>query len=359
MNGQTTTTSYGYDPAGRVTDVTTGSATTHYGYDDNGNRTSVTNASGTIAATYDPQDRLTTYNGASYLYSDNGELQKKIDAQGTTLYNYDVLGNLRSVTLPDGRLIEYVIDASNRRVGKKVNGTLVAGWVYGDQLRIIAETDGSGTVTKRFVYGSRTNVPAYMVWQGATYRIISDHLGSPRYVIQANAGTLAEAIAYDEFGNVLSDSNPKFVPFGFAGGLSDADTTFTRFGARDYDPHIGRWAVKDAILFRGHESNIFEYAFSDPVNWNDQSGFATVRNISGDTVIISGDPCRVNGSGDQVFGVVPPDGRVYGGADNPIPSFPNASQARTYAKYLEARPGFIVPLPAEPHESHLRHCLLF
>jgi RHS repeat-associated protein len=280
VNGQTTTTSYGYDPAGRLADVTTGSATTHYGYDDNGNRTSVTSASGTIAATYDAQDRMTTYNGASYFYSDNGELQKKIDAQGTTLYNYDVLGNLRSVTLPDGRLIEYVIDASNRRVGKKVNGTLVAGWIYRGQLRIIAETDGSGAVTKRFVYGSRTNVPDYMIWQGSTYRIISDHLGSPRYVLQSTAGTLAEAMTYDEFGNVLSDSNPGFVPFGFAGGLYDRDVALTRYGARDYDANTGRWTTKDAIGFRGGDASLYTYVNDDPINFVDPRGYAAQRDVT-------------------------------------------------------------------------------
>ncbi|HEY2093365.1 MAG TPA: IPT/TIG domain-containing protein [Thermoanaerobaculia bacterium] len=272
VNGQTTTTtSYGYDPAGRLTDVTAGSATTHYGYDDNGNRTSVTNASGTIAATYDAQDRMTTYNGASYFYSDNGELQKKIDAQGTTLYNYDVLGNLRSVTLPDGRLIEYVIDASNRRVGKKVNGTLTTGWIYGGQLRIIAETDGSGSVTKRFAYGGRTNVPDYMIWQGSTYRIISDHLGSPRYVLHASAGTLAEALTFDDLGNILSDSNPSFVPFGFAGGLYDRDTSLTRLGVRDYEASTGRWVTQDPLLFDSDVS-LYAYAFNDPVNWFDVDG---------------------------------------------------------------------------------------
>lgn len=275
VNGQTTTTSYGYDPAGRLTDVTTGTATTHYGYDDNGNRTSVTTPSATIAATYDAQDRMTTYNGASYFYSDNGELQKKIDAQGTTLYNYDVLGNLQSVTLPDGRLIEYVIDASNRRVGKKVNGTLTTGWIYGDQLRIIAETDGSGAITKRFVYASRSNVPDYMTWQGSTYRIITDHLGSPRYVLQATAGTLAEALTYDEFGNVLSDTNPGFVPFGFAGGLCDRDTGLTRFGARDYEALTGRWTSQDPIQYAGGDANLYGYVLNDPVNGIDRSGLWT------------------------------------------------------------------------------------
>jgi RHS repeat-associated protein len=272
VNGQTTATSFGYDTAGRLTDVTTSSATTHYGYDDNGNRTSMQTASGTISATYDAQDRLTTYDGATYFYSANGELQKKIDAQGTTLYNYDVLGNLQTCTLPDGKVIEYVIDASNRRVGKKVNGTLVTGWIYGDQLRILAETDGNGAIMKRFVYGSRVNVPDYMIWQGSTYRIVADHLGSPRYVLEATAGALAQEMTYDNFGNVVTDSNVGFQPFGFAGGLYDRDTKLVRFGARDYDPAAGRWTAKDLIGFEGGDANLYDYVFADPVNFVDPFG---------------------------------------------------------------------------------------
>jgi RHS repeat-associated protein len=272
VNSQTTTTSYGYDSAGRLTDVTTGTGTTHYGYDDNGNRTSVANASGTVSATYDAQDRMTTYNGASYFYSDNGDLQKKIDASGTTLYGYDTLGNLRHVTLPDGTNIDYLIDASNRRIGKKVNGTLTVGWIYGDQLRIVAETDGGGAITKRFVYGSRSNIPDYMTWQGGTYKIVSTPAGTPRYVLQASAGTLAQALTFDDFGNVLADSNRAFTPFGFAGGLYDPDTGLTRFGSRDYEPTTGRFCSKDPIGFAGHDGNLYEYAFADPVTLTDSSG---------------------------------------------------------------------------------------
>jgi RHS repeat-associated protein len=272
-NGQTATTSYTYDPVGRLTDVATGTATTHYGYDDNGNRTSVQSPTGSvITATYDAQDRLTTYNGASYFYSDNGELQKKIDVSGTTTYTFDVFGNLREVTLPSGDVIDYVIDAANRRVGKKLNGTLVAGWIYGGHLRIIAETDGTGAITKRFVYGSRSSVPDYMVWQGATYRIVTDQVGSPRYVLQTTSGTLAEALTFDAFGNVLADTNPGFIPFGFAGGLYDRDTKFVRFGARDYEPQTGRWTAKDLIGFGGGDSNVYAYATSDPINYVDSTG---------------------------------------------------------------------------------------
>ncbi|PYQ50471.1 MAG: hypothetical protein DMF59_10830, partial [Acidobacteria bacterium] len=119
------------------------------------------------------------------------------------------------------------------------------GWLYGDLLRIVAEVDGSNTVISQFVYGSRTNVPDYMIRGGVTYRIISNHLGSPRLVIDASTGAIAQMIGYDEFGNVLGDTSPGFQPFGFAGGLYDPDTKLVRFGARDYDARVGRWTAKD------------------------------------------------------------------------------------------------------------------
>jgi RHS repeat-associated protein len=83
---------------------------------------------------------------------------------------------------------------------------------------------------------------------GVTYRIVSDHLGSPRLVINTTDGTVAQRMDYDEFGNVILDTNPGFQPFGFAGGLYDQHTGLTRFGARDYDAVTGRWTEKDPII---------------------------------------------------------------------------------------------------------------
>ena len=151
--------------------------------------------------------------------------------------------------MPDGTQVEYVIDGQNRRVGKKVNSTLVQGFLYTDALRPVAELDGSGAVVARFIYAATANVPAYMEKDGATYRILTDHLGSPRLVVDTNTGAIVQRLDYDAFGQVLVDTNPGFQPFGFAGGLYDQDTKLTRFGARDYDPVTGRWTAKDPILF--------------------------------------------------------------------------------------------------------------
>src|SRR5690606_1881517 len=150
----------------------------------------------------------------------------------------------------------YLIDGQNRRVGKKINGVLVQGFLYQDQLNPVAELDGNGNVVSRFVYGARANVPDYMIKNGTAYRIISDHLGSPRLVTNSATGEIAQRIDYDEFGNVIQDTNPGFQPFGFAGGLYDTDTALVRFGARDYSAEIGRWTAKDAMRFYGGDTNL-------------------------------------------------------------------------------------------------------
>jgi hypothetical protein len=65
-------------------------------------------------------------------------------------------------------------------VGKKRNGVLEKGWVYDGQWRVVAELDGSGAVTARFVYGELSHSPDVMVKGGTTYRLVHDFLGSVR-----------------------------------------------------------------------------------------------------------------------------------------------------------------------------------
>ncbi|MFL5813330.1 MAG: RHS repeat-associated core domain-containing protein [Bdellovibrionia bacterium] len=146
-----------------------------------------------------------------------------------------------------------------------------------DDLRIAAELDGSGNVVSQFVYGDKINVPAYMIKAGVTYQIISNHLGSPRLIINAADGSVAQQMDYDEFGNILTDSNPGFQPFGFAGGMYDAETGLTHFGARDYDASAGRWLAKDPVLFAGRDTNLYGYTMSDPINFVDPMGLDDVN----------------------------------------------------------------------------------
>jgi RHS repeat-associated protein len=118
------------------------------------------------------------------------------------------------------------------------------------------QLNATGTVTTEFVYANGVNVPDAILTGGKTYALLRDHLGSVRLVVDVQTGTIAQELAYDAFGQVTEDTNPDFQPFGFAGGLYDAETGLVHFGAREYDARIGRWISKDPIGFRGRQSSL-------------------------------------------------------------------------------------------------------
>jgi RHS repeat-associated protein len=131
-----------------------------------------------------------------------------------------------------------------------------------------------------------------------TFRYITDERGSVIALVNTATGDVAQFISYDVWGDVLSNSNPSFQPFGFAGGLYDEHTRLVRFGARDYDPSIGRWTAKDPILFNGGQTNLYVYVHNDPVNFVDPFGLWTVSvGLSGSFQFVG---FNFNGS----FGVV-------------------------------------------------------
>jgi len=268
IQGTTTAWGYSYDSAGRLWQVMRdGLVTAVYAYDSNGNRLSKTSTTGAETGTYDDQDRLLTYGKWAYTYTANGELRTKTDSTNgaVTTFTYDGQGNLRRVDLPDGRVIEYVIDGDNRRVGKKVNGTLVRRWLYRNQLKPAAELDGAGTLLARYVDG--------LVIKGSnTYKIVADQLGTPKLLVDRASGAVAQRLDFDEFGMVENDTAPGFQMLGFAGGIYDPDTGLVRFGARDYEPETGRWTAKDPIRFAARDSNLYRYVAGNPVNSVDPTG---------------------------------------------------------------------------------------
>jgi len=101
------------------------------------------------------------------------------------------------------------------------------------------------------INATRANVPDYIFsrkengtdW--SNYRVVSDHLGSPRLVVDTATGAIVQELDYDEFGRVLNNNtNPTFQPFGFAGGLYEPQTGLVRFTSRSSRTSKTSWRRK-------------------------------------------------------------------------------------------------------------------
>ena len=290
-DGSTNTTGYTYDPAGRLETVSVGGVQQRrYEYDlgapGNGNRTKEYGPGDALlsSAGYDFQDRLLTYGAMTYAYTAAGEESLRVGPGDTLSTTYDLLGNLILAKLapatyaaqPDlpvtGTLISYQIDGQNRRVRKLVNGTAVQGWLYRDGLSPVAELDGTGAVLNRFVYCTQDYTPDLILRADGTYRVITDHLGSIRAIVNVTTGAVVQQIDYDAWGAQTQNTALSFQGLGYVGGIQDLDTRLVRFGARDYEPTTGRWTTRDPMGLTASAENSYAYVSLDPVNWVDASG---------------------------------------------------------------------------------------
>ena len=281
-----------YDLSGRLTRATvTGRPTNLYSYDSNGNRLTKTSGTAVTTSTYNDKDQLLTSGGYEYTYTANGERRTKtMTATGaSTSYRYDSFGNLTGVTLPDGKTIDYVLDGLNRRVGKKINGALVEGYAYFDDNRLAARFDLQQPFeVQAYAYTENRLTPEVAIDYSSSldedrsFRIYIDEKGTPNTIVNNTQRQITQKLEIDEFGVVLSDTNPGHFPFGLAGCLYDIDTKLCHFGARAYDPEVGRWLQRDPILFDGGDTNLMGYVANDPVNKIDPSGLADFCSEQGD-----------------------------------------------------------------------------
>lgn len=113
---------YGYDPAGRRTDMTDATGATSYSYDDAGRVIAVTDGHGdTVGYGYDAADRLTSldYPGpgrvATYTYTDAGRLDTLTDwAARQTSFGYNPDGQLTGLDYPNGVDTDQTYDIAGR-----------------------------------------------------------------------------------------------------------------------------------------------------------------------------------------------------------------------------------------------------
>jgi RHS repeat-associated protein len=106
-------------------------------------------------------------------------------------------------------------------------------------------------------------------------------LGSVRDLV-SSSGTELDHIAYDSYGNILSESNAANGDrFKYAGMQDDGTIGLYFDQARWYDPGVGRFVNRDPKGFDGGDYNLYLYVHNGPTNYIDPSGMNYYGGIGG------------------------------------------------------------------------------
>jgi RHS repeat-associated protein len=313
--GPSVTTNYAFDVTDRLTTITHSSsqagalATYLYSYDGASQLTQYSGPEGTLTYGYDPAGELTNVGNArleTYAYDVNGNRNygsyttgsaNRLTADGTFTYVYDSEGNLISKTrLSDSeqwayswdyrnRLTQVVektsggvtvtndvftLDIENRRIGKSVNGTQY--WYGYDGQNTYADFNSSGSLTMRYLTGKDLDA-LYARFDGTnTGWYLTDLIGSVRQLVNTS-GTVVDQLSYDSYGNILSEtSSTNGDRFKYTSREWDSEIGLQFNRARYYDPRAGRWISQDPISFDSRDPDLYRYVKNAPTVFQDAVG---------------------------------------------------------------------------------------
>ena len=254
------TTTYSYDPLGRVKSVTTprgnaaGATATDYtwtfAYDANGNRTTVTDPQGRVTATgYDALNRpisQTTPLGLTSLtsYDALGRVTSTTDPRGTvtgatasdytTNYGYDDAGQLTSVQRPGQAATTLGYDADGNLTSQtSPSGTSKTTWTYNGENQPLTQVEPNGNApggtagnyTTSWGYDADGNPNTETDQLGRTTSYAYDALGRP--TSRTDAINHTTNWAYDGLGRLTTATPPATGTGAYAVGTT---YTFDQYG---------------------------------------------------------------------------------------------------------------------------------
>ncbi len=170
--------------------------------------------------------------------------------------------------------VKYKYDPSGRRVEKNVDGYKTR-YIY-DGGNIIAEYDGNGNLTRKYIHGARVDELVCMIDvadSSAVYYYHYDGLGSV-VALSDSSGDSCQSYEYSVYGQVAaSDPDFRANPYLFTGRRFDYETGLYYYRARYYNPYIGRFLQTDPIGY-GDGINWYAYCGNNPLAFVDPSGLS-------------------------------------------------------------------------------------
>ncbi|MFH1202244.1 MAG: RHS repeat-associated core domain-containing protein [Candidatus Omnitrophota bacterium] len=207
-------------------------------------------------------------------YNKNLALFEKYDAEshefsslnpGESYYLY-CLKNTSWVAQNTAPTTTFAYDGDGGRVKKTVgsNTTTYIGSLF--------EKDSSGKTTKYIFSGA--NRVCTVESTGDKYFHHSDHLGSSNVVSDDN-GQQIGLTEFTPYGSVSQQAGTFDPKHKFTGKELDASTGLYFYGARYYDPTIGRFITADTIVQSPYDPqslNRYSYCRNNPLNYTDPTG---------------------------------------------------------------------------------------
>ena len=215
-----------------------------------------------------------------YEYDENGNLTKDLNKNVLNI-EYNCLDLPCKVTFKDGNTIEYVYAAD------------------GTKLQTVHKIDGE-TTTRDYcgnaVYENGElkmllNDYGYVSFPDRKFHFcLKDHQGNVRVVADAD-GNVEEVNDYYPFGGLMSNATTnEFQSYKYNGKEIDrkAGLNLYDYGARFYDPAIGRFSTVDPMSEDIISTSPYLYCADNPVNLIDSDGMEGERVIGLPEVVIIG-----------------------------------------------------------------------
>ena len=257
---------YTYDLVDRLTASSGPWGSIGYTYDAVGNRLTKSMGASTVSYTYDVMDMIVSATGVSFTWDGNGNMLTWDDGADEWGYRYDQLNRLVGVDRDGAASANYTYDADGRRVHSwdSVEGTTL--YAYAG-LNVLDEISGGSH--ERHVYAGSMQVASSDAGVVEYYHV--DHLGSTRLKTNSSGGVVYVS-GYEPFGPGYGEDGVE--DYRYTGKREDP-TGLYYYGARYYNPVIGRFTTKDIApsdLKLPQSLNRYVYCRNNPQKYLDFNG---------------------------------------------------------------------------------------